>query len=95
VSAIITKFVQHGVHVNDPTLPSQDVKIRATDDELDQARARFADAALAAEKALSEIDEGTAAVIFGGLLGKNGDDEIVFPCRRDSTRTAQSVHQLW
>ncbi|MDR6556845.1 hypothetical protein J2809_001187 [Arthrobacter pascens] len=95
VSAIITNFVQHGIDVNDPTLPGQQVKIRATDDELDQARTRFADAALAAEKALSEIDEGTAAVIFRGLLGKNGDDEIVFPMppgfNEDGSKRASAI----
>ena len=55
------------------------VKVRATDDEFQQIRARFAEAATTAEQALAEEDMGKAALAFRSLLGKNGDDELVFP----------------
>lgn len=79
VSKIIDNFVKYGIGVNDPTLPGHTIRIRATDDELDAARTRFADAAVAARGALVEEDEGKAALAFRELLGKNGDDQTVFP----------------
>lgn len=79
VGKIIDSFVSYGNGVNDPTLPGRSISIRATDDELDAARTRFADAAESARYALEEEDEGKAAKAFQTLLGKNGDDESVFP----------------
>ncbi|MGC4941744.1 SMODS domain-containing nucleotidyltransferase [Kribbella sp. DT2] len=79
VAKIIDSFVSFGIDVNDPTLPGRTISIRATDDELATARTRFADAAEAARGALDEEDEGTAALAFQKLLGKNGDDKTVFP----------------
>lgn len=79
VSKIIENFVTHDIGVDDPTLPGRTIRIRATDDELDAARTRFTDAATAASDALDEEDEGQAALAFQRLLGKNGDDETVFP----------------
>lgn len=79
VSKIVDDFVTYGIGVNDPSLPGHPVRIRATDDELDAARTRFADAAAAATDALKEEDEGKSALAFQKLLGKNGDDETVFP----------------
>lgn len=79
VSKIIDSYVTYGIGVNDPTLPGHTISIRATDDELDAAKSRFADAAEAARKALDEEDAGKAALAFRKLLGKNGDDETVFP----------------
>ncbi len=79
VSRIIRDFVDYGIGVKDATLPGQVVRIRATDDELDEARTQFADAASAAADALGEEDEGKAALAFRKLLGKNGDNEVVFP----------------
>lgn len=79
VSKIIDDFVTYGIGVNDPTLLGDTIHIRATDDELDAARTRFADAAVSASDALGEEDEGKAALAFQKLLGKNGDDETVFP----------------
>ncbi|QAV69235.1 nucleotidyltransferase [Salinibacterium sp. UTAS2018] len=78
-SKIIGKFVAYGIGVNDPTLPGNVIRIRATDDELEAARTQFANSAIAARDALDEEDEGKAALAFRKLLGKNGDDEIVFP----------------
>lgn len=79
VSKIIDSYVSYGVGVSDPTLPGHTISIRATDDELDAAKTRFADAAEAARGALDEEDEGKAALAFQKLLGKNGDNETVFP----------------
>lgn len=79
VSKIIECYVNHGIGVNDPTLPGCTISIRATDDELDAAKTRFSDAAKTARGALGEEDEGKAALAFRQLLGKNGDDQTVFP----------------
>jgi hypothetical protein len=82
ISTIIGNFVTYGTGVNDPTLPGQTIRIRATDDELDAARTGFADAAASAKDALAEEDEGKAALAFQKLLGKNGDGDTVFPMPR-------------
>lgn len=79
VSKIINSYVSYGAGVSDPTLPGHTISIRATDDELDAAKTRFADAAETAHDALNEENEGKAALAFQKLLGKNGDDETVFP----------------
>lgn len=95
VSKIIDSFVRYGIAVNDPTLPGQTIRIRATDEELDAARTRFADAAVAARNALDDEDEGEAALAFQKLLGKNGDDETVFPMppgfNEDGSKRASSI----
>lgn len=79
VSKIIGDFVTYGIGVNDPTLPGNTIRIRASDEELEAARTRFAAAAVNAQSALEEEDEGQAALMFRKLLGQNGDEEIVFP----------------
>lgn len=95
VSKIVTNFVTNGIGVNDPTLPGQTIHIRATDEELDAARTRFANAATAASDALAAEDEGAAALAFQKLLGKNGDDEIVFPMppgfNEDGSKRASAI----
>jgi hypothetical protein len=95
VSKIIDDFVTYDIGVNDPTLPGQTIRIRATDDELKAARTRFADAAAAASNALEEEDEGEAALAFQKLLGKNGDDETVFPMppgfNEDGSKRASAI----
>lgn len=79
VSNILNDFVLGGVEVCDPTLDGEHIRIRATDDELDNMQTKFEDAAAIAEAALAEDDEGKSAIGFRKLLGKNGDDETVFP----------------
>lgn len=79
VSKIVSAFVNYGIEVDDPTLPGHTISIRATDDELESAQRRFADAADDAQAALAEEHEGKAAIAFQKLLGKNGDDKTVFP----------------
>lgn len=95
VSKIIDRFVNYGIGVNDPTLPGQTISIRVTDDELDAAKTRFADAAKKARRALDEEDEGKAALVFQKLLGKNGDDKTVFPMppefKDDGSRSASAI----
>lgn len=95
VSKIIEDFVSYDIGVEDPTLPGHTIRIRATDEELDAARIRFADAAVTASDALDEEDEGKAARAFQKLLGKNGDGEIVFqmpPCfNEDGSKRASAI----
>ncbi|ANC29698.1 hypothetical protein I598_0105 [Isoptericola dokdonensis DS-3] len=95
VSTLIKSFVDYGIGVDDPTLPSSKITIRATDDELTTARDKFDDAAAAAEDALAEADEGKAALAYRELLAKNGDDEIVFPMppgyNEDGTKRASLI----
>ena len=79
VSTIISDFVLCGIGVVDPTLPGETIKVRATDEEFEQIRTKFSDAATAAEEALLEEDMGKAALTFRDLLGNNGDDQDVFP----------------
>ena len=95
VSTIIDNSAAYGIGVNDPTLPGQIIRIRATDDELDAARTGFADAAASAEDALAEEDEGRAALRFRKLLGENGDGDTVFPMppgfNEDGTKRAAAI----
>jgi hypothetical protein len=95
VSKIIDTLVSYGIGVNDPTLPGQTIRIRATDEELEAARTRFADAATTASDALDKEDEGKAALVFRKLLGKNGADETVFPMppgfNEDGSKRASSI----
>lgn len=79
VSKIVENFVTFGIAISDPTLPGHTISIRATDDELEAARSTFIDAAVAARDALDDDDEGQSALAFQKLLGKNGDDDTVFP----------------
>lgn len=95
VSKIIDNFVSYDVGVNDPTLPGNAIRIRATDDELHAAQTRFAEAAVAACDALDEEDEGKAALVFQKLLGRNGDDGTVFPMppgfNEDGSKRASAI----
>ncbi|UXA13662.1 nucleotidyltransferase [Mycobacterium sp. SMC-8] len=78
ISTIINNFATYGIEVSDPTLLGHTISIRATDDEIEAARTRFADAATAAHDALDNEDEGAAALTFQELLGENGDGDTVF-----------------
>jgi len=95
VSKIIENFVTYGIGVNDPTLAGETIHIRASDEELEAARTRFADAAISADDALAEEDEGKAALAFQKLLGKNGDDKMVFPMppgfNEDGSKRASAI----
>jgi hypothetical protein len=63
----------------DPTMPGETLTFRATDNQWESARDKFRSAATKAREAYGEPDAGKAAVAFRALLGKNGDDEVVFP----------------
>ncbi|MFF7146274.1 nucleotidyltransferase [Streptomyces nodosus] len=95
VSRIVSDFVSHNIAVPDPTLRGRTIRIRATDDELDTARTRFAEAATSAEAALDEEDAGKAALAFQKLLGKNGDGDLVFPMppgfNEDGSKKASAI----
>lgn len=95
VSAIIAGLVDGGVGVTDPTLPGEVVKFRATDDELEAMKSAFRAAADSAAEALKATDEGAAALAFRALLGKNGDDETVFPMppgfNEDGSKRASAI----
>ena len=95
VSAIIDNYVSYGIGVDDPTLLGHTIRIRATDDERSAAKTRFADAAETARQALNEEDEGKAALAFQKVLGKNGDDETVFPMppgfNEDGSKRASAI----
>lgn len=82
VSSAIGDFVDEGVEIGDPTLTRESIKIRATDEELTKMKQKFADAADNAELALSNEDEGQAALGFQKLLGKDADGDDVFPMPR-------------
>lgn len=79
VSSIIDDLVLNGVEVPDPTLEDQDISVRATDAEFKKLQVAFAAAATTAAEALAQSQEGKAAVGFRELLGKDPDDEWVFP----------------
>lgn len=63
----------------DPTMLGQTLTFRATEKQWETARDKFRSAASKARDAYEESDRGKAAVAFRALLGKNGDDEVVFP----------------
>jgi len=68
-----------GKTLPDPTMPGRTLTFRATDNQWETARDKFKDAAADARKAYDSTDEHEAASIFRRLLGKNGDDNDVFP----------------
>jgi len=71
--------VDWGTELPDHTMPGHMLSFRATDNQWETARDKFRAAATEAREAYSEEDSGKAAVKFRKLLGKNGDDETVFP----------------
>lgn len=95
VSSILEDFVANGVEVADPTLPDSSIRIRATDDELEAVRSKFAEAAKAALEALNEEDEGKAGLAFRTLLGKDAEGEPVFPMppgfNEDGSKRASAI----
>lgn len=92
VARVTTDKVKFGQEIPDPTLPGYDLAFRATDDQWKRAEAKFAEVAVDAAKALNDTRCGEAA-IFHRLLGKNTDDEWVYPlpedCNADGTTKSQ------
>lgn len=68
-----------GKALPDPTLPGHTLTFRATDNQWETARDKFKDAAADARAAYLSTDEHEAATIYQRLLGKNGDNEQIFP----------------
>lgn len=71
--------VSWGRSLPDPTMPGETLSFRATDKQWETARDKFRSAATKAREAYDEPDAGKAAVAFRGLLGENGDGDLVFP----------------
>lgn len=84
-----------GKELPDHTMLGQALSFRATDNQWDTARDKFRSAATKAREAYDDEDSGKAAVKFRELLGKNGDDEIVFPMpagyNEDGTKRAAAT----
>lgn len=79
----------------DPAMERPIVPTRASEAELLGALDTFRSLADKAEAALMDDDRCAAAKIFRELLGRNTDDEVVFPmpedCNQDGTRKAAAV----
>lgn len=79
-----------GAEVDDPTMPGEFIKVRVTAAQLKTAADKFAVLATTAEEALKSDDLCAAALAFRQTLGKNDDDEWVFPmpasCNDDGTK---------
>ena len=97
VSAQLRLAVEDGTA--DPTLPGKTISTRATDDDLQMALKVFADLSLKAQEALADDDRCRAAKIFREILGKNSDEEYVFPmpedCSEDGTKLAAPAIVAW
>jgi hypothetical protein len=78
VSAILEEHVRFGIPLTDPTMDSASITVRATPDEFENIRARFATAAVDARDALNNDDPGAAAIAFRKLLGKDPDGKWIF-----------------
>ena len=67
----------------------------ATEEELETARDTFGSLAAKANEALDEDDRCLAAKLFREILGRNTDDENVFPmpedCNDDGSKRAVAV----
>lgn len=78
-----------GEEVSDPTMNNATIKVRATQGQLNSAADKFKGIAARAEDALEDDDVCRAAKEFQEILGKNSDDEWVFPmpdyCNADGT----------
>lgn len=81
-----------GQGLADPTLEGRFITTRATQDDLRLALRTFRSLSSRAAGALGEDDRCRAAKVFREILGRNGDDEVVFPmpddCNEDGTKMA-------
>lgn len=94
-AAVLIAEHASGDHMPDPTMPAETVKIRATEEQLKQAKERFSAAATKARDAYESDDRCGAAKAFRELLGGNDDHEFVFPmpdgCNEDGTKKASAA----
>jgi hypothetical protein len=95
VADYLDSKVDWGTELPDHTMPGHTLNFRATDNQWETARDKFRSAAIEAREAYREEDSGKAAVKFRKLLGKNGDNETVFPMpagyNEDGTKRASSA----
>jgi hypothetical protein len=84
--------IGQGLGLDDPSMPDEKIRVRATPAQLATARRKFREAAGKAADALAETNRCRAAKLFQELLGRNGDEELVFPlpddCNPDGTTKA-------
>ncbi len=78
VSTILNEHVQFGIPLTDPTMQGASITVRATADEFETIRERFATAAVDARDALNDDDPGAAALVFRKLLGKDPEGHWIF-----------------
>lgn len=85
----------NGGDVDDPTIDAAVISIRATESQKQKAADTFSDLATKAEEALADADKCRAAKTFRDILGKNSDDNWVFPmpagCNDDGTARAATT----
>lgn len=67
----------------DPTLPGRTISTRASRGELEAALEKFRGLAAMANRALDDEDRCRAAKVFQGILGRNTEDQVVFPMPDD------------
>lgn len=95
VADIIADYVDSGVEIPDPTIGGATLSFRATDAEWQDAKDKFADAAIRARDALEQSDPGLSAKGYRDLLGGNDDHDSVFPMPdgydEDGTKRTQSA----
>jgi hypothetical protein len=65
--------------LEDPTIPGGKIKTRATRAQLEAAHSTFSTLSTAADAALADDDPCQSAAAFRKILGKNDDQEYVFP----------------
>lgn len=90
IATQLADVVASGAGVADPTMVGEVISIRCTDAQMAAASTTFSDLAARAEEALADTDDCSAAKAFRDILGKNADDEFVFPmpaaCNDDGSR---------
>lgn len=72
-----------GSGLDDPTLPGQKIKTRATAAQLQTALDTFRKLSKAADAALADEDRCRSAKAFQAILGKNDDGQVVLPMPED------------
>jgi hypothetical protein len=88
----LDRAIGQGLGLDDPSMPGEKIRVRATPEQLATARRKFRQAARKAAEALAETNRCRAAKLFQELLGRNGDGDLVFPlpddCNPDGTAKA-------
>lgn len=78
-----------GAPVADPTMPGRHISIRVSDTQMKSASAKFAQLATDAQRALNNAQDCGAALVYQRIMGRNGDDRLVFElpskCNPDGT----------